>query len=183
MSQGTDGPDTGPVDSDVFRAVVREGVSKLQGLDVGDEFQVLVLSELVDGSRTISELVESIYGVNRSEEGFGSAYTRVRRTIKRLESRGLVSTRMFGKEKPYRLTGLAVMNLARIGGKIPQVGIISKNDLVIYIATILLAFPVVGLGLGWLSLRDPFVILLFACFFYLLGISTSKVIRTIMRVY
>jgi hypothetical protein len=87
---------------------VREGVSKLKGLDMGDELSVEILGQLVQGRKTTTEITESIYGLSYSDEGWKSSYSKVNRQIRRLESKGLVSRRLLGKDKPYRLTRLAV---------------------------------------------------------------------------
>ena len=161
---------------------VRQGVSKLRGLEVGGQLEVEILSQLVDGKKTIAEVVELIYGLERCEEGFNSCYTRAWRATKRLESKGLVSTRIFGKEKPYRLTNLAIMNLAKIGGEEKQITIVSRSDLIFYLVTIAVAAPIASLGTGWFELTDPSIAALFACFYYLLGVSTSRIIQTLRKV-
>lgn len=40
---------------------VREGVSRLKGLEIGDELGVKILSQLIEGRMTVSEIVERIY--------------------------------------------------------------------------------------------------------------------------
>ncbi len=157
-------------------------MSKLRGLDIADELEVEIVSELIEGRLTAVEIVQRIYGVGRYEEGFNSCYTRARRALKRLESRGLVSTSFLGKEKPYRLTDLAAINLARIGGEREQTSIVSKTDLVFYLATLSLGVPILGVGFGWWQPQNPMIAGLYACFFYLLGVSTSRITRAVRRV-
>jgi hypothetical protein len=162
---------------------VRKGVSRLRGTDVGDDLQVEILSQLVEGRKTMAELVERIYGLQRDDQGFSSSYTKVRRATKRLESKGLLATKLFGKEKPYRLTDLAIINLARIGGEKEQIALVSRSDLALYIATAALAVPIASLGSSWLQVSDPGVAAFFACFFYLLGASTSRIAQTLRKVW
>jgi hypothetical protein len=162
---------------------VKSGVVRLQGIDVGDQVQVEVISRLLEGRKTIAELTSLIYGVGRQEEGFHSCYSRVRRAIKKLESKGLVSTRLFGKEKPYRLTDLAIANLVRLGGEKEQLGVVPRHDLAIYLATVTMAIPVIFLSAGWMVLSDLGVGVVFACFFYLLGASSIRLVQTLGRVF
>jgi len=162
---------------------VSSGVSRLRGLDLGDEIEVEILGQLVGSSMTATELVEGIYGLGSSDEGFSSSYTRVRRGVRKLESKGLVSTRLFGRDKPYRLTDLAVINLARIGGGGRQMATVPRVDLVAYLATSGLSVPVVVLGSEWLSISDVGVVLLFAVFFFLLGASFVRFMQTLRRVF
>jgi hypothetical protein len=162
---------------------VRRGVVKLRGLDIADELEVEIVTLLIEGRFTAVEIVQRIYGVGRYEEGFNSCYTRTRRALKRLESKGLVSTSFLGKTKPYRLTDLATINLARIGGEREQIGIISRSDLVFYSATLFFAVPILWIGAGWWQPQSPLIAGMYACFFYLLGVSTSRVTQTVRKVF
>jgi hypothetical protein len=165
-----------------FDERVRRGVSRLRGLDIADELEVEIVSELIEYRLTAGEIVHRVYGVGRYEEGFNSCYTRTRRALKRLESKGLVSTSFIGKEKPYRLTDLAAVNLARIGGGREQRGVMSRSDLVFYLATLFLGVPILWIGAGWWQPENLLIAGMYACFFYLLGVSTSRVTRTVRRV-
>jgi len=162
---------------------VYSGVSKLRGIDLGDEVEVEILSQLVGSRRTATEIVEGIYGLGSRDEGFSSSYTRVRRGIRRLEARGLVSTNLLGRDKPYRLTDLAIINLARIGGESKQVRSLPRIDLVAYLATTGLSVPVVVLGSEWFKISDIGVVVLFAAFFFLLGASFVRFLQTLRRVF
>jgi hypothetical protein len=168
---------------DELHLKVREGISKLRGLDIGDELAVEILGQLVEGRRTITEIVDHIYGVTTSDEGFYSSYSRVRREIRKLESKGLVSGKLFGKEKPYRLTELAVINLARIGGEAKQLGVLPRTDITLYTATGLSALPVLFLARGLLALSNPETATAFGCFCVLLGLSLGRFLGTLRRVF
>ena len=161
---------------------VREGVSRLRGLDVGDVLFIEILAQLVDGRKSSTEVVELIYGLRKGEEGFISCYSRVSREIKKLESRGLVSRKMFGRDKPYRLTELAITNLARIGGEERQLALVEKTELAVYLATIALALPIASQTLNLWELGDVVTATIFPSFCFFLGFSCSKVIQTLRRV-
>jgi hypothetical protein len=176
------------VDSDTaenlkkLRTRVHEGVSKLRGLEIGDELAIEILAQLVDGRKSTAEIVELIYGLRKGDDGFISCYSRVGREIKRLESKGLVSRQLFGRDKPYRLTELAVTNLARIGGEEKQLALILKSELVIYLVTVSLAVPIASQTLNLWQLGDLVTAAIFPCFCFFLGFSCSKVLQTLRRI-
>jgi hypothetical protein len=107
----------------------------------------------------------------------------VNREIRRLESKGLVSRKLFGNNKPYRLTQLAITNLARIGGEEQQVPIIPKIDLVAYMATFGASLLITALAMGVYELSEQSTLGLFGGFCLLLGISLCEILRTLRRVF
>jgi hypothetical protein len=167
---------------DKLGACVRSGVSRLRGVDLSDGLELEILSELIEGGRTQAELVEKIYGVGRGDDGFLSCYTRVRRAVKRLESKGLVATRVFGREKPYRLTDLAVTNLARIGREEKQLPIVPKIDAFAYTSMLGTSLLIIALAMGWYELSELDTLCLFGSFCFFLGLSVYGFLRGIMRV-
>ncbi len=168
---------------DDLKRRVRNGVSKLRGLEVGDELGVEVLAQLVDGKMTASEIVERVYGITSSDEGFNSAYGKVRREIRKLESKGLVSRKLFGNEKPYGLTDLAVINLARIGREGKQVPVIPRKDIALYVVTGALSIPVILSNTGHIQLAELSTIGLLVFFCILFGISLCRFLETLRRVF
>ena len=168
---------------DEYAHRVIDGVSKLRGLDIGDEIEVEILGQLVGGRRTVTEMVAGVYGLGSADEGFNSCYTRVRRGVKKLESKGYVSTSLFGWDKPYKLTDLAMINLARIGGDEKQTSVVSRVDLAAYLATTTLLIPVAVLGSDWFQLSDLGVVILFAAFFFLLGACFVRFLQTFRKVF
>ena len=167
---------------DLYRRV-QKGVSRLKGLEIEDVVSVEILVQLLECKMTVSEIVERIYGVTSSDEGFKSSYGKVWRQIRQLESKGLVSRKVFGRDKPYRLTDLAVTNLARIGGEEKQLSLIPKTDLSAYLATVALAVLVALQAVGWLQLGEITTIVLFPSFCFILGISFYGALRMIRRVF
>ena len=172
----------GPREIDDLQRRIHGGISKLKGLEIADELEIEILAQLVNTRRTITEIVEGIYGIRSTDEGFSSSYTRVRRGTRKLESKGLITTRIFGRDKPYRLTDLAIINLARIGGEARQIPTLPRIDLAAYLATTGLSIPVVILGTEWFQLSDIGVVALFAAFF-LLGASFVRFLQTLRRVF
>ena len=167
---------------DQLQRRVRDGVSKLKGLDIGDELSVEILGQLVQGRKTATEITESIYGLSRSDKGWKSSYSKVTRQIRRLESKGLVSRRLFGKDRPFRLTQHAVINLAKIGGGEQQLPILPRIDIPFYLAMIVTGI-LVGLSVFDL-LKIPELtsssLLGFFCVFF--GISITRFAQTLRRV-
>jgi len=161
---------------------IKNGLHKLRGLDVADQLGIEILSQLVGQKKTMAEIVEGIWGLRSSDPGFSSCYTKVRRATRNLESKGLVSTRLFGRDKPYRLTDLAMINLARIGGEAKQIPALPRVDLATYLATAVLSIPIILLGADWFRMSNPSIIAVFAAFFFLLGVSFSRFIQALRRV-
>ena len=173
----------GPREIDDLQRRVHGGISRLKGLEIGDELEIEILAQLVNTRRTITEIVEGVYGLRSTDEGFSSSYTRVRRGTRRLESRGLITTRIFGRDKPYKLTDLAIINLARIGGEARQIPTLPRIDIATYLATTGLSVPVIVLGAKWFQISDIGVVALFAAFFFLLGASFVRFLQTLRRVF
>jgi hypothetical protein len=166
-----------------LRTRVREGVYRLRGLDTGDELGVEILAQLVDGRKSAAEIVLLVYGLRKGDEGFKSCYTRVARGIRKLESKGLVSRKLMGRDKPYRLTQLAIANLARIGGEEQQLPVLPWYDAAVYLATLGLTAAVGVQSLGWIQLPETPTIGLSALLCMLLGASICELVRTLRRVF
>jgi hypothetical protein len=162
---------------------IRSGISRLKGLDIGDETAIEILANLIGGRKTVAEIVERIYGLGSKDEGYFSAYTRVNRVIRRLESKGLVSRRVFGRDKPYRLTDLAIINLARIGGGAKQVSALPMRDIATYLATVAASLPLAVIAFQWAQFSEPVIIAMFGLFCFLFGVSFTRVLEGIRRVF
>jgi hypothetical protein len=80
-------------------------VKALGDLGFGTELQREMLRRIIDGRRTITELVELICGTSRDDQGFKADFMKVSRAIRRLESRGLIATRLFVRRGPLRGEG------------------------------------------------------------------------------
>lgn len=162
---------------------VRNGLANLRGLEIGDDLGVEILSHLIDGGRSVCEIVELAYGIDSSDAGYKSAHSRVTREISKLESKGLVSRRILGRTKPYRLTEMAVINLARIGSEERQLPVIPRLDLVAYSGTATLSLFEGMQAIGWLHLSESGTIGLLVVLSFLFGISFVEVLRMARRVF
>jgi len=145
--------------------------------------QVSIVQELLSGRRTVAELVEAIYTVRQGDAGYGTLYSRVRREIRQMESEGLVARRLFGRDKPYTLTQLAVARLTMIEGVKPDSTrrVITRTDLIVYITVLAL-----GVTLGEMTMTkiaNPMVFLLLAfVFVFTGGISFCRFLQILRRV-
>ncbi len=93
---------------------VRGAIKKFQTPQAGSLLEARIIAELSAGRRSIAELTCQIFETNRDKPEYAASYDRVRRALRILEGRGYVSHRLFGKERPYTLTQLALTNLLRL---------------------------------------------------------------------
>jgi hypothetical protein len=146
----------------------------LLGLKSG--LQTEVLREIVDGPRTIRELVNIIYGEDRGSSSFETHYARVRRAARYLEARGYVSASLFGREKPYRLTRHGERCLANLASGFPAPTVMLRTDAFLFAVTLLLGI----LNLPDVAFPQPATSIVSAAFLVLLGVSLCRGV-TILR--
>ncbi len=147
--------------------------------------QVSIVKELLSGERTLAELVQGVYGLTSTDEGYLTCYTRVRREVGDLESKGFVSRRMLGKNRPYRLTQLAVAKLTKMATVHSSwtSRLIPPADVILYTVTALLITlcALSSGGLVVLPLRSSFLVL-FSVSLILGGMSLLRFMETVLRV-
>jgi hypothetical protein len=96
-------------------------VGGIHELGLRSSMEVEVVRQLLRGRRTISEIVQLVFGQDPSSPEFHSYYVRVWRAVRELEAKGLVSAPLLGREKPYHLTGHGLGVILRISGGQRQV--------------------------------------------------------------
>ncbi len=142
--------------------------------------QVQIVRELLGGRRTVTELVESLYGLSQDDPGFSTHYSQVQKELRELGSKGFVSRRPFGRNKPYRLTQLAVAKLTMIDGVRRGYAsrVVPGIDLVLYVVVL-----IVGSAGAWLAVRweTPFLVMAFA-FVFLGGMAFCRFVEALWRV-
>lgn len=131
-----------------------------------------ILTCLVEGRRTVGELAEQIYGARRTDPGYHTYYMKVRRAVKDLQRRGYVATRLFGKEKPYKLTPFVVARMMGADGR--SVGVVPLLDGLIYVLTICLGLANVAFAGFSPFLSRPYMIMVYTVFVFLTGYSLSR---------
>lgn len=154
----------------------------LKKLGIESFLEVELLTALSKGRRTVAELVQELYNVERSNPAYASYYDRVRRGCRRLESKGLVSRRIFGRDKPYRLTehGILAMNRARMGQVSQRV--LNSMDAALYLATILFGLIAVSTT-NSSALHQSHYLGIFTIFVLLTGMSVVRFLETLWKVF
>jgi len=169
-------------DSSELREARRKSVKiakELKGLQIKTTLEAQLVNELMEGRRTGPELVRTVYGVDRNNPEFHSYYMRIRRAIASLESKGYVVSKLFGRDKPYRLTRYAIQQLASLGGDRER--LLPVHDLVLYATALamglLSSMAVVGLlpGLG----NDATY--LYGAFLFALGAAATRIVTLCRR--
>lgn len=171
-----------------LRDRINGSLSELVRAQFTDLLQVEVLLELLNGSRTVSELVSAIYGVADGDQGFKTSYTRVSRAAAELRSRGFLSRRLLGKEKPYHITQLAVARLSSFegirGGS--RTDVLPRGDLTLYVSSLSLGLVsvVAGRGIitGALAEVDFLYLVIFSLFLLATGAALTRLYDAIRRV-
>ncbi len=145
--------------------------------------QVEIARELIRGRRTVAELVTSLYGLKAGDPGYKTHYSQVHKELRQMGSRGLVSRRPLGRDKPYRLTQMAIARLTMIGGVKPafETRALPKLDVLLY---------ALGFGLGvvgvWLA-NTPnssrtLVMALSLVLVFVGGMAFTRLLQTLRRV-
>lgn len=158
------------------RRVISRIADSVHRLDLKSGLQTEVLREIVEGPRTVRELVQIIFGEDRDNPSFETHYARTRRALKQLEARGYVSAALFGREKPYRLTKHGERCLASLAIGLPTPSVALPTDLGLFGATLFLGIlNLVGQALG-----GPATSIVPSAFLLLLGLSLCRAF-TILR--
>jgi hypothetical protein len=164
---------------------LNRSVERLMTTELRDTTQVGIIRELLHGERTISEIVMALYSAGPGNEGYMTYYTRIRRGLSDLESRGYVSRRLFGSKKPYRLTQLAIAKLTRIRGARTNFGmdLLPRKDLSLYtIAATMLVLLILS-GRGLIGMPSPTTFLaLVAVSFLLCGMALVRFVELLDKV-
>lgn len=142
--------------------------------------QIEILMRLIEGRRTAVELVGEIYDVYPDNPSFEMYYARVRRASKDLESKGFLSTRLFGRDKPYRLTEHGVLQITALGpGLEKRPMLVGYRDIVAF--GIVVGLSVINM-LGIMPEEGGLGPIVSAVFFMVLGISLTRLWRIIRKV-
>jgi hypothetical protein len=166
-----------------IRERLRAAVRSLDQVPVKSELEAEIIGRLIDARLTVSELVNLIYGTQRQDDEFFAYYMKVKRAMKSLASRGLVSTRLFGRDKPYALTPHGVKVLANIGGGVAtETKLLPKIDLGLYTATAALAATTLGLA-GWGQPSHGTILVASSLLFFLIGIAFTRAVQSIKKVF
>lgn len=159
---------------------LRSSAKSLDKLGLVSVIEANIVAELLDGRKTVAELVERLYQVARENPHYSAYYDKVRRAAGSLESKGYVARRLLGRDKPYKLTRLGWDRIlaASLNGKPPRT--IPGVDAVLYLTTLTLG------GLCWLlsggtnlSLGTGSYLALFSAFLIAAGMSIVRFLETV----
>jgi hypothetical protein len=171
-----------------LRERINGSLSELVRSQFTDILQVEILLELLDGRRTVAELVAAIYGLGDRDPGFKTYYTRVSRSAAELRSRGFLSRRLLGKEKPYHITQLAVARMSSFEGvKATSRGeVVPRGDLTLYVSSLTLGLVsvVAGRGIisGTLEEIELLYLVVFSLFLLATGAALTRLYDAVRRV-
>jgi len=145
--------------------------------------QASIAQELLSGRRTVAELTEAIHTTRPGDPDYTTQYSKIRREIREMESRGLVvSQGLFGRDKPYRLTQLAVSRLTEIQAiRTTETRAIPRIDTALYLSVMILGLLLVGIVLYMETGPMPFLALAFT-FAFGGGAAFCRFIETLRRI-
>lgn len=170
-----------PVNDDRFAHLRKEvlgSVKKFRHIDL-DMLQVEIISRLLEGRRTATELVIEIYEIEPGQPEYPARYASVRRSLKDLENRGYASTNLLGRDKPYRLSNYGIAILCSIipeNDELPR--IVGKKEFALLGLTGMTAIMLILLR----NSGEIVVFTSFAAFFTLFGLSLRTFLVIMGRV-
>jgi hypothetical protein len=169
-----------PMATDGIRLTLRSALRTLPETELSPH-ELGVAEQLLGGRRTIRELVLLTYDVSPEDEGYRTCYMRVRRALITLEGKGMVSSALFGKAKPYRLTRHAIEKLLAVcdGGE-RYANIVKRIDYLAYSSA--LGLSLATLFTSTVSTDPPLVLGLAGASLLLTGISVCRLLETLRRV-
>ncbi len=101
--------------------------------------QCEILRELLEGSRTSSELTDSIFHSTYRDDDFPAYHARTVRAVRSLEARGLISKKkLLGREKPYGLTHHGAVRVASILPEMKDPVVVSLKDGLLFAVALLI---------------------------------------------
>ncbi len=163
---------------------IGQSTRELMRAELDNEIQASIVRELLYGERTLTELVEAIYSLSQGDEGYRTSYTRIRRDARDLEARGFVSRRLFGRDKPYHLTQLAVVKLTRIANTRSSWSseLVPKEDVVLYTAALCLLASYLVISRGAAVGSELVLLLFFSLSLFCGGMAFLRFLETLRRV-
>jgi hypothetical protein len=161
---------------------ILRATEELAKAQLSSTIQVRLVLELLQGRRTVTELVESIYSVGRGGEGFSAHYYQLDSELRDLESKGIVWRRPFGRNKPYSLTQLGIARLTAIGGVRRGMGTaaFSKLDLAAFSSVVILG--IVGIWMNASQSGQAYLTPVAVAFFIASGFALSRLVESLRRV-
>ena len=164
-----------------FREEILRTSRSVRDASLRGSLEAEVVSSLIDGEKTVTELVEMIFPVRSDDPDFNTHYMRVWRATQDLASNGYVVKRLFGRERPYRLTRYGVERLFS-GSGTGRPGLVAWIDISLYMATILFASLLLVIHIMASATGNMILSVINPAFFFLLGVSSLRMIQTFVKV-
>jgi len=166
-----------------LQADLRRSMEELAKRELTSVLQVEIAQKLIGGRRTVAELVTLLYALKVGDPGYKTHYSQVHKELRQMGAKGLVSRWPLGRDKPYRLTQMAIARLTMIGGVKPsfEARALPRTDMLIYGT---------GLGLGvmgaWLATRPvaskSLILVLCLALVFVGGAAFARFVETLRRV-
>ncbi len=151
-------------------------------LEFATTLETEILACLLEGSKTVGELVELVFRVRKENCSFHQYYMRVSRVLRKMELEGYVSRRLFGSNKPYTLTHFALARLASEGdGPAPK--LVDRWDLGTYGATIAAAVATVCTSSGVVPISRSEFMVVYTVLVFLCGVCSLRLAGMLKRVW
>ena len=154
----------------------------LKRMQISTLLETEILSSLVGKERMVSELTEEIYGVTRQSPSYHTYYMKVSRAVRALQRNGYVTTKVWGRDKPFKLTAFAASKIMDVDGKVQRV--VPLCDALVYVAAVGFGLANIFLAASaaspWLS--TPKTILPYTAFLVLSGYSLARLSIAVRKV-
>ncbi len=141
-----------------------------------------MIAYLLERSRTVADIVDLVYRTRKDDPAFHQNYMRVSRTLRLLETRGYVSRRLFGSNKPYRITDYALQKLAGVE-RVWGTRLVSGWELAIYAGTITAATVTIFASLGVLQVSRFGFMIIYTVLVFLSGVCAPGLVRMFKKVW
>jgi DNA-binding PadR family transcriptional regulator len=153
-------------------------VERIHLLGLRSGIETDILRELVSGRRTTKELVSVIFDEDPESSTYESHYAKIRRALKPLKAKGLITCSLFGREKIYRLTRHGELTLVRIAVGYPEQRLIGRASYGLFLITFVLGlFSIIGI-----KFTGGLAPAISATFFVFLGASLLQTVLVLREV-
>ena len=163
---------------------MRRAMEQLAKGELTNIVQVQIVRELLNGRRTVAELVEALFELKQGDEGYLAHYYQIDKELRLMGSKGLVSRRLFGRDKPYALTQHAVARLTMIRGVKGRSSskVVPRRDLLLYASVMVLGMIGAWLATGSLGSGTPLLAIAFL-FMFAGGAAFARFVEAFLRVF
>ncbi len=153
---------------------------KALGLSTVLETEVVI--HLLEGKKSVGQLVRLVYGTEKDDPEFEKNYMRVSRALQPLESKGYVSRRLFGSSKPYRITHYALDKIANIETS-SSPSLAGRWDVATFLGLVAVASGTYLTGSGFIPVSRLWFMFIYTVLVFLFGVCTVRLVQMVKRVW